>query len=165
MAENFRVTLFPERIAQIVNNPSGGASRLVERTCRSIVEKAKPLIGTRYSGHHAGRGRQLSNSGKVQHNRGASWSAVFEHPIAVIHHEGASPHTMPKKIGGFYYRNGPGVVTSKGDTVFGPRRGPISHPGHKGNPYLTTAAKEVARAAGALRRGTAGPFPVFRVRS
>lgn len=165
---NAFITIVPERIQDIIDNPSGPVGQKAQRYAEQALDIAKNNIGTRYSGHHRegaqARDRLLKESGRVipgRQGRGASRVLIFEHPIAFLHHEGAQPHGMPQKflddIPSVYIRRGPGGYR------FGPTRGPINHPGTDSNPYIRNAAIQLGlKPSGALKRGQR-IGPVFRV--
>jgi hypothetical protein len=164
-----RVQLDRAAFEAYAQNPSGPVSTANQGLARQVLNACIQFIGTRYSGHHVGRGPRLADSGHVEHQGGSSWGIVFDHPIAVYHHEGTPGHEIhPKKsipkFGGrkALARKGPGVVTSSDDTEFLSFR-TVNHPGTTENRFLDKGARAVGlRPAGALKRGTTGPFPVFR---
>lgn len=155
--------VFPDKVNQLLDSPEGPVGRAIKFVAEVVLNAAKPRIGDRYSGQHPGP--RIRDTGRVEPIGGASYAVVFDHPIAFLHHQGAPAHGMPPKTSGRsrYYRAGPGVVTSSGDTVFGPTSGPIAHPGSPGNPFIRDAAEAVGlRPSGQLRRGQR-PADLFRL--
>jgi hypothetical protein len=137
-----RLEFFPEKVNQILNDPSGPVSQAIKGTAEAVLDAAIPLIGTKYSGHHFERGPLLSQSGSVQKvGIGSGWSVVFGHEAAFIHHNGAKPHTIGEE-GKILFRNGPGIVTSSGAKKFYAKRA-VNHPGSAANPFLIDAARSL----------------------
>lgn len=160
MATFVEIVLFPRPIRHMTEERGG----LVDGACYSaavaVRDKGSTLVGDRYTGHHGSQ--HLKDAGSVVPNGkdidGPSWSVQFVHPAAKIHHQGARRHHIPNiPGGGFLYRDGPGVVTSTGDSTFGPRPKlfGVEHPGTTGNPYLVNAARS---------HGLTVAAPSFRVR-
>lgn len=147
------IEIFPQRL----NEPGGAVNEAVKAAADDLLEAAIENIGDEYGGHHP---QSIASSGRVEPTGSGAYEIIFDlerdgYPIAVIHHDGADPHDMPARGNNKnpYYRNGPGKVTSRGDTVF-KSLGPIEHPGSDGNPFLTNAANESGlRPSGGLKRG------------
>lgn len=158
------IEILPDKISAITDTPTGPVGLHTQHVASVILGAAIQRVGDTYSGHHPGRGQRIKDSGYVVNIGGSSWAVEFIHPIAFLHHEGGSGnYEMPAKDeGSFYFRNGPGIVTSWGDTRFR-HRGPINHPPPRANPFLTDSADSLGlRRSGALQRGTR-PTKLFRL--
>lgn len=166
-----RVEIFPDVVNRLVDSPGGPVGRLIQHTCEVLLQSARTRVGDQYSGTTGRptevRPGRLKDSGEVRSIGGANHSVVFNHPIAFMHHEGSQPHPIggeKQKLGNKNYPN-----TRAGHPKY-PNRlffayGPVDHPGHAGNPFLTDAAAELGlRASGELRRGTE-QVPLFRSKS
>lgn len=160
------VELFPDRIDQLTNTPTGPVGTLINQTADALLAAAIPKIGTRYSdttgkaepGRSSGR---IRDSGSVVSIGGSSYAVVFTHSVAFLHHEGSRSHIYSKDQ---WYIN-KNVPSTRHNTAFR-RHGfvPFSHPGTTGNPYLTDAATDLGlRPSGALLRGKR-PTRLFRLR-
>lgn len=159
------IEIFPDRINRLVDSPGGPVGRHVNSAAQKLLGVARDLVGKRYSGTTGkvtdGRPGHLKDAGRVVPTGGASHAVVFDHPIAYLHHEGASSHVYSKNQ---WYINQ--HISTRHDTPFR-RHGyiPFSHPGTDGNPYLTNAALKVGlKPSGSLLRG-ARPTSIFRLRS
>lgn len=157
--KEFRVTINP-RARQIM---TAMVDPQIASAAKKVLDAARPLIGSRFSGHHASRGRRLRDSGAVVRQSTGSYAVVFTHDIALLHHNGSRSHTItardPRKP---MFRASPTPTSNKYSDPFGPAL-KVNHPGTNANPYLTNAAKKVGlRLSGSLKRGTQGPFPISR---
>lgn len=168
------VELFPRAIDRLLDSPGGPTGQFVKRQAENVLRAAIPKIGSEYSsttgklvGDTASRKGAMKTTGKVvpAGDNSASWSVVFDHPVAFMHHEGTKQHDIGspgKKLGNKNYPN-----TRAGHPIYKNRlfgaRGVVTHPGTAGNPFLTNAATEVGlRPSGALRRGPTRQVPIFR---
>lgn len=142
MASFVSIEFFPNRIRSIISDPDEMVSTRIREAAVVVHRKSRTLIGTRYTGHHGGS--LLKDSGNVvKVGTGSDWGVRYDHPAAKLHHDGARPHGITPVRAKYMYRSGPGVVTSSGGQVFGPRLDTVSHPGTKPNPYLVNAARQV----------------------
>lgn len=157
--KEFRVTINP-RARQIM---TAMADPQVASAAKKVLDVARPLIGSRFSGHHPERGRRLRDSGAVVRQGPGSYAVVFTHEIAMLHHEGSRSHSITARDSRIpMFRASPTPTSNKYSDPFGPALR-VRHPGTDGNPYLTNAARKVGlRLSGSLKRGTAGPFPIVR---
>lgn len=160
------VELFPRAIDRLLDSPDGPAGQLVKRQAENVLRAAIPKIGSEYSsttGKPEVRSGRLKTTGKVvpAGDGSASYSVVFNHPIAFMHHNGTRPHTIGSPGKRLFNPNDPVRSTSPRSPFAA--RGVVSHPGTAGNPFLTNAATEVGlRPSGALRRGPTRQVPIFR---
>lgn len=162
------IEIFPERINRLLDSPHGPVGRAAKATAEVVLEKAKPLIGTRYSGTTGkvtdNRTGRIKDSGSVVSIGGASWSVVFNHPIAFMHHEGKrTDYPIPKSGDTYLLKNPNDPSRTEGGTFRA--IGPVTWKGKtSGNPFLTKAAIAAGlRPSGTLLRG-ARPAPIFRLR-
>lgn len=164
-----KVEIFPDRVDKLLNTPNGPVGQMVKSAAERVLQAAPQFIGTEYSGTTGKpkepRSSHLKDAGSVQPSQGSSWSVVFDHPAARVHHQGAAEHPIgsnEKVLGNSLYPN-----TRDGHPRY-PNRlfyavGEVTHPGHDPNPYLIKAAEQVGlRASGALRRGPTDTNPIFR---
>lgn len=160
---SFRITIFPDVIKRLTDDPTSPGARAGRETADAIHKAAIPLIGTKYSGTTGKpkepRSSRLKDSGEVRQERNG-WVVVFDHPIAAAHHQGTPEHDYPARKAVYSNRH---PKTWKNATKRFHKYGPFTHPGTDANPFLVEASEQVGvRGSGALKRGTAGPFPVFR---
>lgn len=166
-----QITWFPDDIQRLVTDPSSPLAQIAEREANKLLRSSFQFIGNTYSGHHPERG-PLADAGSVERLSSGGFVVAYDHDIALIHHEGAASHSIAptgraKTKSGIPImgRNGPGIVTSWGASKFWTTR-EVSHPGSPANPFLDKAARQIGwQPAGALKRGTAGPFAIFRSRT
>lgn len=158
MANGFSFTIYP-RARQVM---TALVDPQVASAARKVLDAAKPLIGTRFSGHHPGK--RLRDSGAVVKQGAGSYAVVFTHRIAMLHHEGSRSHSITARSARIpMFRASPSPTSNRYADPFGPAF-KVNHPGTGGNPYLTKAARKVGlRLSGSLKRGTAGPFPIGRL--
>lgn len=160
----FSIDVFPA--AALLRDIETLASPVIRRTSDQLKDLAASKVGRRYSGtnnNKDGRTSRLAQSGKVVQGSGLGWSVIFEHPAAAAHHNGVSDHGYDP---GFYRNKNPNTWTKSPyrDNHFQVMSlTGFTHPGNAANPFTLDAARELGlRSSGALRRGTAGPFPVVR---
>lgn len=165
ITSKFSIEFFPDRVQRLLDSPDGPVGAHVQRAAKKVHEVSQGLIGPRgYSGT-TGRPKEarsgpLRSSGSVVNIGGAAWSVVYNHPIAFIHHNGATAHSYSA---GLFYNRNPGTWRNSpfNDGHFA-LKGPFQHPGSKANPYLTKAAAQVGlRSSGSLMRGRT-LTPIFR---
>lgn len=162
----FQIDIHPERLQQVVDAPNGKVSQAIRQTSERLMTTAASRIGKKYSGtnnNHDGRNGRIAQSGKLVQGSGSDWRVIFDHPAAAAHHNGASDHEYGP---GFHINKHPNTWTNSPyrDNHFA-LKGPFSHPGNAANPFLLDAARQLGlRSSGALKRGTAGPFPLVRAR-
>lgn len=98
------VEIFPDVIDRLLDSPDGPVGILVKGAADEVLKFAKLNIGDTFGGHHPGP--RLADTGRVEPLGGAAYAVVFSktlpsgHDLAVLHHEGASPHPIgePGKI-------------------------------------------------------------------
>lgn len=155
-----KLTVNPGVLNSMFNDKNGFVGSIVQLNANAVLAQARANVtGRRYSGHHPGL--RLADSGRIQPTRedpsGPSWSVVFEHPIAVVHHQGSVGHSIGSP--GRRLTN----LNIDARSAGGPFHaiGPVFHKGANANPYLINAAKTVGlRLGGALRQGQSIAFPV-----
>lgn len=157
------IEIFPARVDEIFNSSTGPIGSATKDRADEVLEKAKPKIGTRYSGHHDGPA--MASTGSVVPLGGTAFAVVFSHPAAYVHHEGASAHPIGepgKRLSNpnIPARTGGGPFYANGEVMWTPTAS-------NANPFLVNAAAEVdgLRAAGGLRRGPERIAPIFRASS
>lgn len=161
--------IFPQRINALLDSPTGPVGVAIQQQAEALLEAAKPLIGTTYSGHHP-ENPPMSSTGSVVSIGGSAWAVVFNHPAAFVHHEGTAGHPIKatKVITDKknrtrilpMFRDSPTPTGTRGEP-FGPAFN-VQHPGTTGNPFLTNAAIQIGlRPSGGLKRGKR-LAPIFR---
>jgi len=124
MAAKIKITLYHEKIQNLLNSPRGDVGRELSRRAKKVQVAAKRQVGVR-----TGR---LRNSIRVYgHSRTANGQHMYigsSVPYALMHHEGTRKHTTtPKRKSYLKFRQGAVFIYRK----------KVNHPGTKANRYLT----------------------------
>jgi hypothetical protein len=124
MAAKIKITLYHEKIQNLLNSPRGDVGRELSRRAKKVQVAAKRQVRVR-----TGR---LRNSIRVYgHSRTANGQHMYigsSVPYALMHHEGTRKHTItPKRKSYLKFRQGAVFIYRK----------KVNHPGTKANRYLT----------------------------
>lgn len=143
MATSFvSIEFFPNRIQNLTEDPSSVVSTRVAQVAEVVHQESRRLIGTRYSGHHPNKPLKDSG-GVVKIGTNEAWGVRYDHPAALMHHQGTPSHVIAPRRYGVMVRLGPAPVDKHGSDEFGPVDHPVIHPGTSPNRYLVDAARRV----------------------
>jgi hypothetical protein len=123
MAKTIKVTLYHEKIDEMLNSPRGTVGREIKKRAIKVQAAAKRQVGIK-------TGRLQRSIRIYGHKKIANGQRMYigsAVPYALMHHEGTKRHMIfPKKRSYLKFR-------SKGVLVFARA---VNHPGTKPNRYL-----------------------------
>lgn len=159
-----RVTVFPDRIRDKLDSPDSGVAVKTQEAAAALVERASSVIGVRrYSGQspYSRTYGHLKDAGRTEPGDGSATRIIWDHPASRVFHQGAGGHAIGAD--GKVLFNPEDPARTEGGPFFAKRE--VFHPGTAGVPFIVDAANQLGyQMSGALFQGSAGPFPIVRVR-